>query len=178
MARLLIVYATTEGQTRKIADWLAEQARGRGHDADAHDAAALPAGLDMAGYDAAIVAGSVHMGHHQAAVEHFVKAHRPALERKPAAFVSVSLSAAGDAEDRADALACAEQFLAQTGWHPARVHLAAGAFRFTQYDFFRRWIMRRIAREKHQPTQGDTEYTDWADLGRFLDSFLADVAAG
>lgn len=180
MATLLIVYATTEGQTRKIARAMADEARQHGFRVEVQDAAAVPDTLDPAAFAAVIVAGSVHMGRHQSAVEHFVRHHRAALERMPCAFVSVSLSAAGDADDRRDARACAEQFLTYTGWRPTTVHLVAGAFRFTQYDFFKRWIMRRIAREKGQATDTsrDVEYTDWDDLARFVATFLATVEAG
>lgn len=173
MARLLIVYATTERQTRKVAEWLGQQARERGHEVVVHDAATPGPAPDPAAFDAAIVAASVHVGHHQTAAAHYVRQHRSALEARPSAFLSVSLSAAGDEDDRQDARECAGQFLAHAGWRPQQVELVSGAFRFTQYDFFRRWIMRRIAREKGEPTEGDKEYTDWAALGRFLDGFLA-----
>ncbi|HYH78718.1 MAG TPA: hypothetical protein VEX86_02955 [Longimicrobium sp.] len=42
MARLLIVYGTTEGQTRKIARRAAEFARELGHAADVVDSATRP----------------------------------------------------------------------------------------------------------------------------------------
>ena len=40
MARILVLYGTTEGQTRKIAEVLATELRGRGADVDLVDAAA------------------------------------------------------------------------------------------------------------------------------------------
>lgn len=180
MARILVVYGTTEGQTRKIAEFMAERAAASGHEIEICDATAVPWGLDIDGFAAVIIAGSLHMGRHQGAVEHFVRHHHATLNRMPGAFVSVSLAAAGDAEDRQDARACAEQFLAATGWRPAQTHLVAGAFRYTQYDFFKRWIMRRIAREKGAPTDTshDYELTDWDDLGRFVDDFLATIGEG
>lgn len=170
----LIVYGTSEGQTRKIARRMAERATERGHRVEIHDAAALPAGLGPAAFGAAVIAGSIHTGRHQAAITQFVRRHLQALQSMPSAFVSVSLSAAGDAEDREDAQACAERFLAETGWRPAETYLAAGAFRFTRYGFLKRWIMRRIARKKGQPTDTNRDYdlTDWADLLRFTDRFL------
>ena len=61
-------------------------------------------------------------------------------------MLSVSLSAAGtDAEDWAGIHKCVAQFEADTGWIPGRVEHVAGAFRFSEYDFFRAWAMRRIA---------------------------------
>lgn len=180
MAKLLIVYGTTEGQTRKIAERIAQRARDTGHEVALHDATALPRDLGPAASSAVIVAGSVHIGRHQSSIDHFVRTHRNELENRPSAFVSVSLSAAGDEHDRQDARECAEHFLAGTGWRPTTIHLAAGAFRFSQYDFFKRWIMRRIAREKGTPTDTgqDYEFTDWPALDRFVDDFLAGTTPG
>lgn len=177
MARLLIVYGTTEGQTRKIADFMAERAADQDHEVEIYDATGVPWGLDVGAFAAVIVAGSLHMGRHQGAIEHFVRHHHATLNRMPGVFISVSLAAAGDAEDRHDAQACADQFLAVTGWRPKETHLVAGAFRYTQYDFFKRWIMRRIAREKGAPTDTshDYELTDWDDVARIVDGFLATV---
>lgn len=177
MARLLVVYGTTEGQTRKIAERLTEQARARGYEVEMFDATALPAELEVSGFAAVIVAGSIHVWRHQSSIERFVRAHLGALRERSGAFVSVSLSAAGDAKDRSDAQGCVDRFLAATGWRPTSIYLAAGAFRFTRYGFLKRWIMRRIARRKGGPTDTsrDHEYTDWAGLERFLDEFLAAV---
>jgi flavodoxin len=111
MPSLLIVYGTSEGQTRKIARRMAERATERGHRVEIHDAATLPAGLNPAAFGAAVIAGSIHTGRYQAAITQFVRRHLQALQSMPSAFVSVSLSAAGDAEDREDAQACAERFL-------------------------------------------------------------------
>ena len=36
---VLIVYGTTEGQTRKIAEWTATHVRERGHQVELHDSA-------------------------------------------------------------------------------------------------------------------------------------------
>ena len=90
---VLIVYGTTEGQTRKIAEWTATHIRERGHQAEQRDSAALKSDLDLETYDAFIVAASVHQEYHQETITNFVIAHLEALDTKPSAFISVSLSA-------------------------------------------------------------------------------------
>ena len=57
---VLIVYGTTEGQTRKIAEWTAKRIRERGHQAKLLDSAALESDLDLDSYDAIMIAASVH----------------------------------------------------------------------------------------------------------------------
>jgi len=170
MSRVLIVYGTTEGQTRKIATFVAEACRKSGHAADLHDATMLPEKLDIEGFDHVIVAASLHREHHQAAVEHFIRANLLALQNVKTAFLSVSLSAAGDAEDQRAARACLNRFLLDLRWQPSTTLLVAGALRFTEYDFFKRWILKRIAADKGAPTDTsrDHEFTDWGGLERFV----------
>jgi menaquinone-dependent protoporphyrinogen oxidase len=96
------------------------------------------------------------------------------------AFVSVSLSAAGRDEDDIQGLAaCVAEFQRSTGWTPQCVHHVAGAFRYTQYDFFKRWAMKYIAWRKGAPTDASQDYelTDWDDLGQFADNVLEEARA-
>jgi menaquinone-dependent protoporphyrinogen oxidase len=171
MRRLLIVYGTTEGQTHKIADRIAAIARERGIDADVADSAAGPP-LAVGRYDAAVVAGSVHVGRHQRSLVDFVRRSLGALQRLPTAFFSVSLAATGS--DLPGAQRCADAFLRETGWRPDRVHLVAGALMYSRYGFITRWMMRRIARKAGggTDTSRDYEYTDWARLRADVEAFL------
>jgi menaquinone-dependent protoporphyrinogen oxidase len=92
---VLILYATREGHTRRIAEHIAATVRSRGHEAAAVDVAHLPEGFSLNSYAAAIVAASVHAGKHEKEIVAFVKRHRADLERIPAVFLSASLSEAG-----------------------------------------------------------------------------------
>ena len=63
----------------------------------------------------------------------------------------------------------------QTGWRPRKIGRFAGALLYTQYGFFKRWIMRRIARDKGSPdtdTSRDYVYTDWESVKGFAEEFL------
>lgn len=54
------------------------------------------------------------------------------------------------------------------------VRTVAGALRYTQYDFFRRSIVKRIARETGVATDAthDIEYTDRATVENYVDEPL------
>ena len=56
--------------------------------------------------------------------------------------------------------------MADTGWTPGQILHVAGAFRFTEYDFFKGWVMRLIAKEKKVEVDPhrDLELTDWPAL--------------
>ena len=194
--KILIAYATTDGQSRKIARFAADRLADSGHAVEllcVDDAK----GLDLTRFHGVIVGGSGHMGGYQKALTRFVTEAQTALGGrrrlaadgawwqtalggKPSLMLSVSLSAAGtDAEDWAGIHKCVAQFEADTGWIPGRVEPVAGAFRFSEYDFFRAWAMRRIADQKGETIEAgkDKEYTDWDKLGAVLDDWAAGIAA-
>lgn len=170
---ILICYASTEGQTRKIARQCARHLTEAGHSTEmlrAEDAE----GLDVSRFDAAILAGSVHLGALQPELAAFAKAAADALNRMPTLLLQVSLAAAGDdPKERDDLNRIAAAFCTQAGWRPGAVHQIAGAFRFTRYDFFKSWAMRYIAAQKGQTVDphSDREYTDWAALELLLDGW-------
>lgn len=173
----LILYGTTEGQTRKIAGFVGERIRADGHTTLIMDATDAEVGyLKLGEFDGVIVAASLHLGFYQAAVEDFVRKHSATLNGLRTAFLSVSLAAASrDPEDRKGMEHCVERFLTATSWKPGEVHHIVGAFRYTQYDFFKRWGMKLIAREKGIDTAGDLELTDWVQLASLADAFVAVV---
>lgn len=176
--KVLLLYGTTEGQTRKIAGFVADHLAQRGHETLLVNAIDATAEADPRGFDAAMIAASLHAGHYQSAVVHFVRKHLAALSARPNAFLSVSLAAASDDEDDALGLdRCDMDFTQQTGWNPQHIHHVAGAFRYTSYDFLKRWAMRYIAHRKGAPTDTskDHELTDWADLEQFIDRFSSEI---
>jgi menaquinone-dependent protoporphyrinogen oxidase len=170
MKTILIAYGTTEGYTRKIAEFIADEIRRYGHEADVIDTAGAPAQQVPPIYAGAILGGSLHAGRYQSSLAHFIKANLEWLAAIPTAFFSVGLAVVGDDRAmRAEAEQQAERFLADTGLRPGMVRHIAGALLFTQYDFFKRVIMRSIARRSGHDTDTshDTEYTDWDDVRRF-----------
>ena len=177
---ILIVYGTTEGQTRKIATFIKERLRARGEEVALIDSTKDSKDVEVEDFDAVIAAGSVHNGRHQASLFQFVRDNVEALATKPTAFISVSLSMASeDKEDRLDATECADRFLEATEWQPTVTHLVAGALRYTQYDFFKCWILKMIASAKDASTDTskDHEFTDWKDLEAFTDAFADQAVA-
>lgn len=175
--KLLVVYGTTEGQTKKVAEFLANEAQALNFSSDVHNVASIPVDFDLTPFAKIILAASVHMERHQSEVAQFVQKTLPALKRAQTAFLSVSLSAAGDAKERYDAWEYTRRFLSEVEWSPTKVQIVAGALRFSEHDFFKRWAMRRLAKEKRADHSHDGEYTDWAELRLFLKDFLGSAIA-
>ena len=177
MSTVLIAYGTTEGQTAKIADVIADVLREKGHEAEPVDIKSL--GDSIAdGYAAAIIGASIHMGKHDKHVVEFIQKNLDTLSRLPSAFFSVSLAAHGDSEE---AEGYVEQFEQETGWHPDKVALFGGALLYTQYGFFKRHMMKKIAADKPGhlglDLSRDYVYTEWDAVKRFAEHFAEQLEA-
>jgi menaquinone-dependent protoporphyrinogen oxidase len=184
-----ILYATREGQARKIAEYIAARLREQGLQTDVMNLADRP-DVELNRYAAAVIAASVHSGKHETEIRRFVRRHVAQLNAIPAAFVSVTLSEAGverpsaTPEERArfaaDVQRVLEAFSKETGWRPKRVKPVAGALLYTKYNFLVRFIMKRIAKTTgaETDTSRDYEYTNWMALDRFADELARDFIRG
>lgn len=175
---ILIVYGTSEGQTRKIAAFLARRLEDAGHAVTLADAIRQPVVPRASDFDAVIVAARVHAGRYPREVVRFVRANRAALGTMPNVFVSVSKSAArlaiGDDQRLQKYVG---DFLHRTGWAPARVFHVAGARLYTRHGALGRWILGLVDGNRFS-TNRDYEWTDWAALETFADEFAAGLPPG
>ncbi len=190
MRPILVLYATREGHTRKLAEHLAATLRARGCEVEVVDAARVREPFALGRYAAAILAASVHAGAHEGEMVSFVKRHRDALDRLPTAFLSVSLSettaedpqasAEARAKAEADVAQMLERFYQQTSWHPRHAKPVAGALLYTRYGLLKRLVMKRISRAAGGPTDTsrDYEFTDWEALDRFAEDLVHEIEPG
>jgi menaquinone-dependent protoporphyrinogen oxidase len=182
MANILIVYATREGQTEKVARRIAGALVLQGHTAELFDADQTNqkrALVNIERFHAVVVGGPIHARGYPRSIVRFVRKHRKFLEAAPSAFFSVGLAVASRTSDgRAQTLAIVEDFVKRTGWRPSRVELIAGALPYSKYNPLIRFIMRRIAAKEGGDTDvsRDYEYTDWVGVDRFAREFVENAA--
>jgi menaquinone-dependent protoporphyrinogen oxidase len=174
-----VLYATSEGQTRRIAEHIADMLRDSGLDSRCLEVGSREAAeLDWTRVRAAVLGASLHIGRHQRRALAFARRHADALNACPTAFFSVSLSAGSRNPTEVEAAeTLARAFVDTVRWHPRRIACFAGRLAYTQYGLLKRFVMRRIARREGAPTDTgrDYEFTDWAAVSRFARDFAADI---
>jgi menaquinone-dependent protoporphyrinogen oxidase len=179
MSRILILYGTTDGHTRKIAEALGYELESEGCHPTVVDAKHGVPDPDVRTYDGVIVLASIHGGRYQREVRHWAGDHRDALNRVPGAFLSVCLAVRDRRpEARRAVYDIMGRFSEDTGWRPAVSKPIAGALLYTRYHWLKKWIMKRIVAKAGGDidTTRDYEYTDWVDLRAFARSFAERVA--
>jgi menaquinone-dependent protoporphyrinogen oxidase len=175
MSQVLIVFATVDGQTERIAGRIGEVLARRGHGVMSLRAEAPELGRSLAEHDAVIVGAGIRYGRHSRRLETAIREHRGLIEAQPNAFFSVSLSAGGPGARPAEAARHVQGFVERSGWQPLRVATFAGALRYRKYNPFIRFLMRQIVRAAggDTDTSRDYEYTDWQAVERFAAEFAA-----
>ncbi len=174
--KVLIVYASTEGQTQKIATELLNFIKSETTSCDllnAGDGFRLPVGS----YDAFVLAASIHHSEHQSSMFHFIQDNKDLLNQKPCCFLSVSLSAAlPDALHQQEAKSYLNTFLEHTGLQPRMSLCVAGALRYQEMDYFRRELARTILLRTMGTTDVDLsrdyEFTDYEEVYSLIETFL------
>lgn len=179
MHDVLVFYATSEGQTRRIAERIAADIAARGFNVRGIDVTTADAAhVDWDKVRGVVLGASLHAGHHQHAAVEFAKAFHHRLNLYPSAFFSVSLSASSkNPEEVATAARLARELPEQAGWQPTMVECFAGRLAYTQYGWLTRQIMRRIARKEGGPvdTTRDHELTDWDAVARFATRIAEEI---
>jgi menaquinone-dependent protoporphyrinogen oxidase len=176
MARILVLYGTTEGHTGRIAEAIGATLRAHGAVVDV--VRASRPGPSPADYAGVVIAASVHGGRYQSPVRRWIRAHAHALASRPTAFVSVCLGVLQhDPDVDRELQAIIERFLEATSWRPTTTKIVAGALLYTRYGWLTRWVIKRIVAKAggDTDTSRDYEYTDWNDVRAFAEEFAERV---
>jgi len=170
MPRYLLIYASTHGHTGRIATRIAAALEQDGATVDLHQLSGGDDETTPHDYDAVIVGGSIHAGHHQRELVEWVECHHTALGVIPSAFFTVCLTVADDTEEsRAATRGYLDDFVEATGWTPGRSATFAGALQYREYDFATRLFVRLLMQSKHYPTDTsqDHDFTEWDAVERW-----------
>ncbi|MGD8619894.1 MAG: menaquinone-dependent protoporphyrinogen IX dehydrogenase [Gammaproteobacteria bacterium] len=168
MARVLILYSTTDGHTLEICERLKQVVEGRGNCVDLvsiDDAGAI----DLNPFDKIVIGASIRYGRHDRQVYRFVEDKRQDLDRKPNVFFSVNVVARKPEKSRPETNPYLQKFLGQISWRPRKLAVFAGKIDYPRYGWFDRNVIRMIMWMTKGPTdpQAVIDFTDWSQVERF-----------
>jgi len=168
MARILILFSTTDGHTVKICERLQERVERDGHQATLVSIADAP-GPDLHAFDKIVIGASIRYGKHSKAVVDFINGNRSLLEAKPNAFFSVNIVARKPEKSDPETNPYLRKFLRQIAWRPGKLAVFAGKLDYPRYGSFDRFMIRLIMRMTKGPTDPTTvvEFTDWKKVEAF-----------
>ena len=167
MSKILIIYSTTDGQTRKICQRLSELSN-RTNDVDVFSIDEI-AMIDLETYEKIILGASIRYGKHSPKVFEFVKKNKDILDTKETAFFTVNVVARKKEKNTPETNPYMKKFLELSGWKPDKLGVFAGKIDYPIYGFFDKQIIRLIMLITKGPTDTSQtyEFTDWDKVEQF-----------
>ncbi|MFQ3230145.1 menaquinone-dependent protoporphyrinogen IX dehydrogenase [Reinekea sp.] len=162
----IIFYSTTDGQTKKIAEKMADDWNG---DVKVLTINELPNYVNDKSIGQVIVGASIRYGHYNKVVMELIHTHVDWLEAKNAAFFSVNLTARKPEKQDPANSAYIQRFIKSTGWMPNQIAMFAGRLCYPKYSFIDRQMIRLIMKMTGGCADGTStiEYTNWDEVKRF-----------
>jgi menaquinone-dependent protoporphyrinogen oxidase len=168
MASILVVYGTTDGQTRRICERLRAIVEGDGHQVTLVPIEAA-GDTDPSSFDKVVVGASIRYGKHSPLILAFANRHASVLDTRPNAFFTVNIVARKPEKNRPETNPYLQKFLRRISWRPKELEVFAGKLDYPRYRFFDRLMIRFIMLITDGPTDPSTviEYTDWGQVEAF-----------
>lgn len=166
--KTLILYFTTDGQTKKIAKRLVDSITHEVELISLKDKAVNFA-EKIANADQIVIGASIRYGHFNPLVYQFVEQYHATLNRKKTAFYGVNLTARKVNRNTPETNTYIRKFLAKIKWQPTLVEVFAGALFYPRYNLFDRVMIRFIMKitKGETDTSKEYEYTDWQRVAQF-----------
>ena len=168
MKKIIIIYATTDGHTRKICSRLLNII-----EKSDNVVTMIPIEdvneLDLDVFDKIVIGASIRYGKHNVKVYEFINKNTQILDKKPNAFFSVNVVARKAEKNQPDTNPYLKKFLLQIPWKPKELAVFAGKIDYQKYKFWDRFIIRLIMWITKGPTHPKTniDFTNWDQVDKF-----------
>ena len=165
--KTLILYSSRDGQTQKIAQFIAQQLSGE------VEIQALREDIDLTPYQRVIIGASIRYGHFNPLLDKIIEKNTALLAQKSTAFFGVNLTARKADKNTPETNVYVRKFLKRIRWKPNLSAVFAGALRYPRYHWFDRMMIRFIMRITggETDTRKEVEYTDWQRVSEFAQQF-------
>tara|TARA_B100001057_G_C22795482_1_gene929431 strand:+ start:1015 stop:1539 length:525 start_codon:yes stop_codon:yes gene_type:complete len=167
MFNSLVVYSSTDGQTKNICDRIVEFSK------DKNKVKLVPLDeafkLNISEFDKIIIGASIRYGKHSQNLYKFIELNKDILNKKESIFFSVNVVARKREKDSPDTNPYIKKFLKISKWSPKKIEVFAGKVDYPNYGFIDKYIIKLIMFLTKGPTDTTQsyEFTDWAKVEVF-----------
>jgi len=172
MESTLIIYSSTDGQTKNICSRIGEFLS---NDIPAKIISLSDATKnDIEKYDRVIIGASIRYGKHRKELFKFIETNLDELTKKENAFFSVNVVARKSEKNTPETNPYMQKFLLKTSWVPQRLAVFAGKIDYPKYNFFDKQMIRFIMWVTKGPTniKNTYEFTDWNKVDSFAKELI------
>ena len=167
----LIIYSTTDGQTKKICETLKNNSTNK----NSYEIISLNEAFykEIEKYEKIIIGASIRYGRHNPKVYKFIQNNKNILDRKKSAFFSVNVVARKPEKNTPDTNPYIRKFLKKSNWHPKKLGVFAGKIDYPKLGFINKNVIRFIMFITSGPTNINNtyEFTDWQRVKKFIREF-------
>ena len=168
MAKILILYSSIDGHTKKIGNRLQQVIEEQNHQVklvSIDDASQV----NLQAFDKIVIGASIRYGKHSPKITGFINRNKQLLDSKPNAFFSVNIVARKPGKNQPETNPYLRKFLKQITWQPKELAVFAGKLEYPKYSVFDRTMIRLIMFITKGPTDPKAviEFTDWQQVESF-----------
>ena len=167
MSSLLIIYSSTDGQTKKICERIIDLSD------DSHKITIMSLNeakkIDISKYAKIIIGASIRYGKHSKELYKFIDLNKEILNQKESTFFSVNVVARKPEKNTPDTNPYIKKFLKISKWKPKKIAVFAGKVDYPKYNLIDKYIIKFIMFITKGPTDTSQsyEFTDWAKVDFF-----------
>ena len=167
-----IIYATVDGQTLKICNYIIDLMRQKQKKAEMYSIDDFNG--NIIDYDILIIGASIRYGVHNEKISKFITNNKEALNSIKTAFFSVNLVARKPDKNLPDTNPYLVKFIDKIKWRPDVLDVFAGKLDYKSYPFWDRIMIKLIMKMTKGPTRTDKpiEYTDWNRVDAFTSKVI------
>ena len=171
MSSLLIIYSSTDGQTKKICERIINLS----DDPSKIIIMSLDEAtrIDISKYDKIIIGASIRYGKHSRELYKFIELNKEILNQKESTFFSVNVVARKPEKNAPETNPYIKKFLKISKWKPKKIAVFAGKVDYPKYGLIDKYIIKFIMFITKGPTDTSQsyEFTDWAKVDVFAKEF-------
>jgi len=173
MKSTLIIYSSTDGQTKnicsRIGDFVSDDALLKILSLSEATKA------DIEKYDQIIIGASIRYGKHKKELFKFIDINLDEITKKDNAFFSVNVVARKPEKNSPETNPYMQKFLLKSSWVPQKLAVFAGKIDYPKYNFIDKQMIRFIMWLTKGPTniKNTYEFTDWNKVDCFAKELIA-----